>query len=208
MIMKSSYYFVFNHSSSLHRPTSSSSTTNFPWLSPCLLVRVLLPILLVACNRFAYIAEERIWTLSKHISRDRYPASLLARQSDIQKICHVIIIRCCDVTADTDKTTSSIVAWTSNGLFTKNLSSCLPTLCLAICVHVTILYSWQPHGNWYSRNGSMSRSYLRIPLLPTLRRYESGTNQNTPIVPHLTQPITQLLRDQFQYMFRWWTNCA
>jgi hypothetical protein len=48
----------------LHRPTSSSSTTNFPCLSPCLLVRVLLPLIFVTCNWFTYIAEERTWTFS------------------------------------------------------------------------------------------------------------------------------------------------
>jgi hypothetical protein len=32
-----------------------------------------------------YIAAERTWTYSKHISRDRYPASVLARRSDLQK---------------------------------------------------------------------------------------------------------------------------
>jgi hypothetical protein len=71
---------------SLHRPIySSSSTTNFLWLSPCLLVRVLLPLLLVTCNCFTYIAVELTWTYSKHKSSDRYPVSLLARRSDLQK---------------------------------------------------------------------------------------------------------------------------
>jgi hypothetical protein len=32
-----------------------------------------------------YIAGERTWTHSKHISRDRYPVSPLARRSDLQK---------------------------------------------------------------------------------------------------------------------------
>jgi hypothetical protein len=31
------------------------------------------------------IAAERTWTYSKGISRDRYPANLLARRSDLQK---------------------------------------------------------------------------------------------------------------------------
>jgi hypothetical protein len=76
-----------NHTSSLHRPTSnSSSTTNFPCLSPCLLFRVLLPPLFVTCNCFSYIAEGRTWAYSKHVSRDHYPGSLLARRSDLQKI--------------------------------------------------------------------------------------------------------------------------
>jgi hypothetical protein len=53
-----------------------------------LLVRVPLPQIFVICNCFTYtcIAEEWTWTYSKHISRDRYPASLLARRSDLQKI--------------------------------------------------------------------------------------------------------------------------
>jgi hypothetical protein len=37
-------------------------------------------VLLVTCNCFTYIAEERTWTYIKHISRDRYPGSLLARR--------------------------------------------------------------------------------------------------------------------------------
>jgi hypothetical protein len=32
-----------------------------------------------------YIAAERTWTFGKHILRDRYPANLLARRSDLQK---------------------------------------------------------------------------------------------------------------------------
>jgi hypothetical protein len=34
---------------------------------------------------FIYIAEGQTSTSSKHISRDRYPMNLLARQSDLQK---------------------------------------------------------------------------------------------------------------------------
>jgi hypothetical protein len=109
-----------------------SSTVNFPLLSPCLLFRVLLPLLLLitrkCCNPPAYfcplvcvrlpllrtrnclerilslllIAAERTWACNKYISRDRHPASLLARLSDLQK-----------------KTGSSIVArWT---MFTELL---------------------------------------------------------------------------------------
>jgi hypothetical protein len=88
---------------SLHRPTSSSSsTTSFSWLSPCLLVRVLLRLLFVTCKSFTFISEERTWTYSKYISCDRYPASLLARRSDLQKTRHVITIKCCDVTTNTE----------------------------------------------------------------------------------------------------------
>jgi hypothetical protein len=95
---------------SLHRPTSSSSsTTNFPWLARCLLICVLLPLLFVTCSCFTYIAEERTWTYSKHISHDRYPASLQAHLSDLEKTHHAITIHCCDI-ADTEKTTCSIVA--------------------------------------------------------------------------------------------------
>jgi hypothetical protein len=58
---------------------------NFPCLSLCLTVSVHLSLLLVICNRFTYIAEERTRTCNKHITRDRYPVSLLARRSDLQK---------------------------------------------------------------------------------------------------------------------------
>jgi hypothetical protein len=58
----------------LHRLTSGSSPIkSFPWLSPCLLLRVLLPLLLVTCNYFTYTAEERTWAYRKHISRDDHP---------------------------------------------------------------------------------------------------------------------------------------
>jgi hypothetical protein len=43
----------------------------------------------------SYIAAERTWNYSEHISRDRYPASLLARRSDLQKIHHVVSVHCC-----------------------------------------------------------------------------------------------------------------
>jgi hypothetical protein len=36
-------------------------------------------------NSVTCIAAERTWTYSKHISRDRYPASLLARRSGLLK---------------------------------------------------------------------------------------------------------------------------
>jgi hypothetical protein len=36
-------------------------------------------------STLTYIDTERTWTYSKHISHDRYPASLLACQSDLQK---------------------------------------------------------------------------------------------------------------------------
>jgi hypothetical protein len=39
------------------------------------------------------------WIYRKHMSRDRYPARLLARRLDLQKTRHVITIQCCDVTA-------------------------------------------------------------------------------------------------------------
>jgi hypothetical protein len=38
-----------------------------------------------------YIAAERTWTYSKQISRDRYPASLLARRSDLEKTASSIV---------------------------------------------------------------------------------------------------------------------
>jgi hypothetical protein len=50
-----------------------------------------------------------MWTYSKRISCDCYPASLLARPLDLQKTCHVITIRCCDITANMEITVSSIV---------------------------------------------------------------------------------------------------
>jgi hypothetical protein len=42
-------------------------------------------LLFVTCNCFIYIAEKQTRTYSKHISRDRYPAILLARLSDLHK---------------------------------------------------------------------------------------------------------------------------
>jgi hypothetical protein len=39
----------------------------------------------ITAHGSCYIAAEQIWTYSKHISRDRHPISLLARQSDLQK---------------------------------------------------------------------------------------------------------------------------
>jgi hypothetical protein len=40
-----------------------------------------------------YIAAERTRTYSKRISRDRYPASLLARRSDLQKTQLTLVLR-------------------------------------------------------------------------------------------------------------------
>jgi hypothetical protein len=57
---------------SVHRPTSSSTTTNFPSLSPCLLVHVFLPLLFVTCNYFTYITDERT-RITGNTSRDHYP---------------------------------------------------------------------------------------------------------------------------------------
>jgi hypothetical protein len=56
-------------------------------LLACLLACVLLPLLLlvIALNEFCYIAAERTWTYSKHISLDRYPGSPMAGRSDQQK---------------------------------------------------------------------------------------------------------------------------
>jgi hypothetical protein len=65
---------------------------------------------LVTCNCFTYRAEPRTGTYIKHITRDHSPASLLARRLDLQKTYHVITIHRCDVTADTEKTASSVVA--------------------------------------------------------------------------------------------------
>jgi hypothetical protein len=49
---------------------------------------------LFACFcRYCYIAAERTWTYSKRISRDRYPAYLLARRSDLQKIQRPLFLR-------------------------------------------------------------------------------------------------------------------
>jgi hypothetical protein len=80
----------------LHRPTSSSSSTmNFPWISPCLLVHVLLLLLIITCNCFTYIAEERTWAYSKHISHDRYPATLMMCRSILQKTLLPLLL--CDL---------------------------------------------------------------------------------------------------------------
>jgi hypothetical protein len=40
-----------------------------------------------------YISAERTWTYSKHISRDRYPASILARRSDLQNTQLPLLLR-------------------------------------------------------------------------------------------------------------------
>jgi hypothetical protein len=40
-----------------------------------------------------YKAAERTWTHSKHISRDRYSASLLARRVDLQKTQLPLLLR-------------------------------------------------------------------------------------------------------------------
>jgi hypothetical protein len=132
---------------SLHRPTSSSSsTTNFPWLSPCFLVRVLLSLIFVTCNCFIYIGEERTWTYSKHISRDRYPASLLARRSDIQKT-HVTWSSPTAAWRHRDYEKNSLFrcvrlsrAWPRDDVLLLLLvGTCLRSCCLAMRWHVTVL---------------------------------------------------------------------
>jgi hypothetical protein len=76
MPVKSSYYFVFIHAGtsklkifldSLLQLTADSLTRNCP--------ERILPLI--------YVAAERTLTYSKHISRDRYRTSLLARLSDL-----------------------------------------------------------------------------------------------------------------------------
>jgi hypothetical protein len=104
-------------------PNSSSSTTNFPWLSPCLLVRALLPLLFITCNCFTYTAKERTWTYSKHISCDRYPARLLARRKNVQKT-HVTWSLSTVVTSPRTRKTQF-------PLFLRNLATdYLPVICL------------------------------------------------------------------------------
>jgi hypothetical protein len=86
------------HSSTrnVFKPRVKSSQADFLYssihleLTACLLVRVFLPLLLThncleQILSLSYTAAERTWTYNKHISRDRYPASLLARRSDLQK---------------------------------------------------------------------------------------------------------------------------
>jgi hypothetical protein len=95
-----------NHTLSLHKPTSNSSTTNFPWLSPT--AKWLACFFACFCRYYYTLTRNYLWTLldsclyscgkdrhhRKHMSRDHYP--LL-----------------CDVTADTENTSSSnVVCWT------------------------------------------------------------------------------------------------
>jgi hypothetical protein len=49
-------------------------------------------------------AAERTWIYNKHISRDRYPASLLAGRTDLQKTRHVVYMHCCATSPRTWKT--------------------------------------------------------------------------------------------------------
>jgi hypothetical protein len=135
--MKPSCYFVFRHFSSLHRPTSSSSTTNFAWLSPCLLVRVLLPLLFAICSCVAYIAEERTWTYSKHLSRDRYPANTLARRSHLHKTHVTWSLSTVMTSSRTRKTFRNLVTECLPKICLRG--KLLPTRCLAMAVHVKIL---------------------------------------------------------------------
>jgi hypothetical protein len=58
---------------SLHRQISNSSVLLVPIRSE------------FTAHGSRYIAAERTWTCSKHISRDRYPAGLVERRSDLQK---------------------------------------------------------------------------------------------------------------------------
>jgi hypothetical protein len=51
-----------------------------------------------------YVDAERTWTYSKHISCDRYPASLLAHRSDLQKTRHMVFSHCCVTSRRTRKT--------------------------------------------------------------------------------------------------------
>jgi hypothetical protein len=72
-------YFIF---SDLRLPLSSPSTTRR------VTVEVFEPAstwVQITAHLSRYIAAERTWTCNKHISRDRYPASLLARRSYLQK---------------------------------------------------------------------------------------------------------------------------
>jgi hypothetical protein len=47
----------------------------------------------LTAHGYRYIAAERTWTYSKHILRDRYPASLLARRLDLQKTQLPLLLR-------------------------------------------------------------------------------------------------------------------
>jgi hypothetical protein len=109
----------------LHRSTSNFSALLLPIRSE------------LTAHGSRYIAAERTWTCSKHISRDRYSASLLGRRSDLQKSCHVITIHCCNFTADTENTASSIVAcWT---VFTGLLLGNALIKSVKICLNITIM---------------------------------------------------------------------
>jgi hypothetical protein len=134
----------YNHTLSLRRPTSSSSS--------CLLVRVILPLLFVTSNCFTYIAEERTRAYSKHISRNCYPASLLALRSDLQK---------------------SHVTWSLSTVVTSSWTrkTQLPLLLRARISGVT--YRWRPSvvanwnmftelwpGNAYSRYNIYNEDFL------------------------------------------------
>jgi hypothetical protein len=79
-------------------------------------------LLFVTCNYFTYIGEERTWTYSKHISRDRYPASLLARRSDLQ-IKHITLSLSTVVT-------SPWTLKTQLPLLCNLATDCLPRICL------------------------------------------------------------------------------
>jgi hypothetical protein len=70
----------------------------------------------------SYIAAEWTWTYSKHISRDRYAANLLARRSDLQKKGHVVSIHCCVTSPRRRKTQFPLLLC---------VGPCLQSCCLA-----------------------------------------------------------------------------
>jgi hypothetical protein len=69
-----------------------------------------------------YTAAEQTWTYGKHISRDRYPASLLARSLDLKKTRHVASGHCCVTSPRTRKTQLPLLL---------RVGPCLQGCCLA-----------------------------------------------------------------------------
>jgi hypothetical protein len=100
----------FNHTLNLHRPTYNCSVLLVPIQSE------------LTAHGSRYKAAERTWIYSKHLSRDRYPASFLARRSDIQKP-HVTWSLCTGVTSPR--------TWKTQLPLLLRVGPCLQSCCLA-----------------------------------------------------------------------------
>jgi hypothetical protein len=158
-----------NHTLSLHRPTSkSSSTTNFPWLISAFQSNSVNCV--VAPHVFKMI--HRHWPPTESTSRVRYLASILARWLEQQKINHVTATQPAHWRTDRclarSYNISPIVARAYRGMFIEPLPSNALSKSVAIfMIHVNTV-TW----GYMTVDGVWIGDSIYWPLIHTTRNYK------------------------------------